>query len=510
MKNIIIYLFIIKLKTIISIIPLWNFTSSTIDLLSTENSYTYTIYTKTLDSINIKLQKTISKSENSITEQNSIFIGSYENIVEWDDIESSYIYNGNIYICPRGKFHVYKFNTNLFELKPPSFSYSGDWDLKCYNQAELGILFVAYTNNYNKFCGYYYNREEWNEDTTILNGLYDFKWTTTTTEQYTYPMISLVLDGNYINLRAMKFKIEGTNINRPDAGSKGISNILSYSKAYFNKNNYNFYYITYDDFNFYSGYNNINDIFDYTSVESISVSKNNESPLDFDYNFTIKQINFLNNTQYVFYEIYNNEKNKTYHGIIDIILNKVIFNTDENIISFKPLTSNSMLAITNNSAYQICLIADNKKCIESCQTDNLFIDSQGPNFCGKNCSNYILVPNEICINECDDNFFYSNDSYHCGFCIYTNQTHPYKLLNTSGCLNLIPDDTYLFNEKKYLLKPKLPETTTITVSEIPTITTITIPKIPCNKNEGLYPFNYFINDIKTYKCFKKNEKYFFF
>ena len=114
-----------------------------------------------------------------------------------------------------------------------------------------------------------------------------------------------------------------------------------------------------------------------------------------------------------------------------------------------------MLAITDNSAYKICFLSDNSGCIDSCSSGNIFIDSHGANFCGTKCPNYILIPNGICIDECDENIFHSNDSYHCGFCIDIDSNNPYKLLNSSGCLNEIPSTAYLYNEKYKLLKTKL-------------------------------------------------------
>ena len=63
---------------------------------------------------------------------------------------------------------------------------------------------------------------------------------------------------------------------------------------------------------------------------------NNDSPLLFDFEYTITYINLIKNTKYAYYEIKNIENNKSFHGIIDIKLNKVIFNTDENVNKFKP------------------------------------------------------------------------------------------------------------------------------------------------------------------------------
>ena len=43
---------------------------------------------------------------------------------------------------------------------------------------------------------------------------------------------------------------------------------------------------------------------------------------------------------------------------MDVILNKVLYNTDENIIKFIPYSDTEMLAITDKSAYRISIIKD--------------------------------------------------------------------------------------------------------------------------------------------------------
>ena len=68
---------------------------------------------------------------------------------------------------------------------------------------------------------------------------------------------------------------------------------------------------------------------------------------------------FILYTKYVYYTIYNNKTEEMYHGVLDITLNKIIFNTNEDIDIFIPYSSNSMLAITKESAYRICFIKDN-------------------------------------------------------------------------------------------------------------------------------------------------------
>ena len=97
---------------------------------------------------------------------------------------------------------------------------------------------------------------------------------------------------------------------------------------------------------------------------------------------------------------------------------------------------------------------------------------------GEKCYKYYLVPNKICVDECDENIFYSNDSYYCGFCIDMDEEKPYKLLNRSGWLSYIPEGAYLYNSKYKLLKGTIIPSTTIPTTipiTIPTIIPTTIP-----------------------------------
>ena len=112
---------------------------------------------------------------------------------------------------------------------------------------------------------------------------------------------------------------------------------------------------------------------DYLNLGNVqNVVRNTDSPLDFDFDYNIQQMNFTKGIKYVFYQIYNTVKEKTYYGIIDIMINKVIFNTDEKINVFKPYSYNSMLAITDNSAYKICAIANGDNCIDFLLNRNIF------------------------------------------------------------------------------------------------------------------------------------------
>ena len=483
------------LITIISVIPLWNFEHSTIDLLSTSSTYSYIIFTSKVcgsQTNNIELKKTISKDQNGIiSEQNYLTINSKQMQTNWEDIRS-YCLNNEIYICPKGKYHLNKYNSNInsfSEIIPNDFSCNGNWELKCFAQPSFNLLFIGYLNQSPYFYAYKYKENnKWSTRTEFNQGLFDFKWKITQTNNY-YPMICIALDGN-IKLQAIEYSISDSQITKNTHASHQLIEKLSYSNAYFNANDYKFYFITYNKNppNFKSGYY-IGDSLSFDNVNSFtSETINTESPLDFFYNFTIIQMNFIVYTRYAYYEILNTDKNKTYHGIIDIILNKILFNTDEKINIFKPYISNnglpySMLIITDKSAFKICALSDsnnNNECIEgdSCPSENYIVDSQGPNYCGDNCNNYILLPNKICIDKCDENIFYANDSHHCGFCIHMNINKPNKLLNHSGCLSddEIPPEAYLYNAKYKLYKIS-DIVTTIPTTILTTIITTIPPTI---------------------------------
>ena len=59
----------------------------------------------------------------------------------------------------------------------------------------------------------------------------------------------------------------------------------------------------------------------------------------------LESIDFIPYTQYLYYKLLNEDKNKNYYGIIDIDYNKVIYNTDEPFNKFMPYSKSGMLAI---------------------------------------------------------------------------------------------------------------------------------------------------------------------
>ena len=195
---------------------------------------------------------------------------------------------------------------------------------------------------------------------------------------------------------------------------------------------------------------------DYKEIENLlNATINDKNPLQFIDDVTIKKMKFIRNTKYVYYEIYNNDKKISYYGIIDIILNKVIFNTNETIIKFMPYSSNSMLAITEESAYRICAISDGNTCINSCDNNNILINNYKPNVCGNSCEiiSFILFPNNICIEDkdCDESIYYKNNKNECGLCKDIGEGRDYKLINSTGChQNECPTNSYEYNKDYHL------------------------------------------------------------
>ena len=118
-----------------------------------------------------------------------------------------------------------------------------------------------------------------------------------------------------------------------------------------------------------------------------------------------------------------------------------------------------MLAITKDSVYVICTIYEGYDCRESCYNPNnmkIYYDTQKPNQCFNEykCRNYILMPNEVCIETCDENIFtviYDNNNKQCGLCRDLNKNNPYKLINTKKCFSTPPKGTKLIDEKLKLI-----------------------------------------------------------
>ena len=298
--------------TSLSVIPLWDFEASTINLLSIVSSHTYIIYEETVCySYLIKLKKIILRSENGISDKNYISInGNNEFETSWEDIDYANCFNGKIYICPKGKNHMNLLEApnTLIELIPNNFQNSNDWELKCFFHPSFNMMFIGYLNKHKYFYSYNFqssNDDKWGQTTEFNQGLYDFKWTFYNVGTY-YPMKCIALDGAF-KLQAGKFEINNSdgniNISKNTVGSFTLlDNMFCYSNAFFKSDSEIFYFLTYDKNlpNFKSGFS-LSDSIGFDNINSFSSSQtNDESPLDFDYNFSINYLTFLNDKSFTF------------------------------------------------------------------------------------------------------------------------------------------------------------------------------------------------------------------
>ena len=526
MKKYDLYIFLILLAFSFSTIPLWNFSNTVTDLLSSSTSYNITLYENEYDSKTYKIIKTISKIGNLSTEKNILKIDEdYEKETNWEDIESIYKFNDVIYICPRGKNYINKFTQSkeFQEIIPNGFTATKDWDLICYYQTSENYFFMAFANNYNLI---YYTKNvndlsisnNWynNGGTQVYEGLCDFKWTTdkdpNDTGNNNYLMTSIIIRDNYLILEELVFIINGNNrqedVNRRDGqGKLNLINDLSNSYGYFNKDDYSFYFFSYNDTYLQIGYYETNgNSIDYSQMPIIK----EQSPLDFFYDFKIEKIKYLRNSNYIYYEIYNEIIETKYYGFIDIKLNEIIFNTDEEILSYNKISTNTLLIRTKDSAYSICKIKEDNNCIDSCNSNEIIINSLGSNFCGKECPKLIMKPNNICIDECDEKKYYKIENQ-CGLCKDLNGDKKYKIINTTGCIEYIPEGAEYYINKNNILKCKeeyyLNEESCFS---IPTIET-TLPsknpsEISCKEDEGILKYINPKNNSETYRCIKKSSQ----
>jgi len=476
-ETLVLYILVNLIFFSFSIVPIWDLKKTSIDLLSNSNKIEYTMVDTTLHyKLRYIFRKIIKKENNSVKVIN-IFTCQFNNdpnnnlvvnqIVDFDEIESAYTdKNGKYYICPKGSHHVHYFqdgDSNLSILKPKEFENdSGEWELKCYQQNEKK---VDGKYAWKKLFVFYLNKEEYiyqiNENSKTMTVAYDYKinilsfrWTTEGTSDNIYTMYAINAYDKKVYIEQINFIITGE-----DTSVNIMANDLlftlpkSNTKANLNTDSENsrFYYISYDEdsINITSGYTD--NLYTISKAKSFTVYHNDKSPFEFIDNVKLKNIRFIPGTKYAYYKLYDEVQNKFYYGILDVELNQVVYNTDEDLINFEVYSTNSMLAVTSSSAYQICAITYNNKCISSCQNKIIF-DIENGNQCGSSydCSQYILIPNNICIYTCDPNLLYLENNK-CGLCKDFQINKPYKMINSSGCLEEKINNTYYVNEELLLI-----------------------------------------------------------
>lgn len=433
-----------------TIFPKWNFENASFNLLNETNNYRYSyiIYNKDVSNYELTLSKTIYKEGSEIKDENNLDIINKNNNekfsvnVDWEDINNIIFYNNILHICPKGNFHPYYYNNQTLNTHS-MYNFPTDissWDLKCFIYDDL--LIAIYSGNDFLFS---YN-PDLNGWTKInidfeLNDLLWNKLAIIDDTNYQLPGLTISQD-NTLSLSKLNFLLDfsiGLGIESYKNITKGLqSNLISY----FDENSH-FFFLSYDNDKILSGY--------YIDATEITVDNiENINPVintDFDLEQnSVQYIKVIKDSRYLFYEIDINSK--IYYGIFDIITNQILFNTNEVIKKYIPFSKYSMLAITDNSAYEICIISVDGKCIEKCDNDDIIINTKGKNYC--KCPKYYFIPSYKCIDTCDLNFNINVDNQ-CGLCKDLGGNKIYKLINTTGCLEEIPDNTIFYDEDSFLL-----------------------------------------------------------
>ena len=332
--------------------------------------------------------------------------------------------DSEIFICPKGKNYLNFYDGNQFhEIIPLSFHHDKDnWELICYYQPDKNIIFYGFlylSSQYNLYGKQLpYNSIYSKYQQQIGKTLFDFIWTTNQGYDNQYMMVSATGDSE-IFLKQLGIIIEDGAYYYNIGSTRFVDYKSKYFYIHFAKyfNTIGFYWITANSTSeFGSGYSdgplNVESGFPF---RRIGIHENFKSPFNYLYpNKTIiKNLNMIRNTRFIYYEIeYNKieEKKEMYYGIIDIELNQIIFNTNEKLKEFKPLKNYSMLAITESTAYEICAIKENNICVERCSSGILILDTEKGNYCNQSqtCENYLLIPHNACIKNCNESVFVSN------------------------------------------------------------------------------------------------------
>ena len=469
-------LFIISnlIGLIFSVLPIWNLKDSSVDLLpENTNQHSY-IFTEKNYQMKAQLKKTITRSGSTITKTNLMYsetIGVTQNNVDYEDIESVcvlYSDNNKYVICPNGKYHpiyYYNNNNNLNTLYAGGIDNSKDWSLKCYKH-DTGFIFVFYLNY---GINFYYTakptenlngRDHFDE----INNIFDFKLNNGNSGTYAMAAIVQRTNGD-LSLIGTHLSLNADNGDSRFTGSHNyikLTDAKAHTKACFKSDNY-FYYFTYNNASdFIGGYSTgaVSDS-DYSNINGIGFHTFEESPFELINEVEIQEINFIKTTKYVYFKIKDLTTEKIYYGILDIGWNRVIFNTDETIEKYTPYSDISMLAITSETAYEICVLKSDGSCTSSCSNSNegLILDIE-MNKCGTECEigKIEMLPEHVCMNPiyCDTSKYLKNNT-HCGLCkyFYPDDNKYTFIKNTKiDCLNSIPEWAEEYNSKSHLLRCK--------------------------------------------------------
>ena len=458
----------------------WNIKNSSIDLTPSEDSPTFkTIYENSFYDESAKtgfhavLNKSITKINSEIKDQNyfRMLDNEINNATNWTDIDKTYfIYGIGHFVCPKGKNFLNQYNNEeLIEFRPPNFKGVDNWELICFFQNILDgnvnykWIFQGFLNFQNETAlyGKVFNNNSYKWIGNEINrGLFDFLKSSELIAQQKYNMYALVLrtKGIYLYNYHMQIWNNGGWNHGDEKGDFFLDYRSNEMKAYFDQDSKIFYWMTSNGTTdeFRSGFSTKEINLNTTNI-NYEVKINSISPFIFLNEVNIIKLQLMRNTRFIYYEISEKKYNNViYRGVIDIEINQIILNTNEKFKKFEPLTNYSIFAIKDNNAYEICFIKYNNACVKRCPSDKkiFVLNNIDGNHCESTCEKYILKPNDVCTDYCNNTIYSSiNDDNKkiCGFCKDLNPLKPYKIINENECYEEQPNKTYIFNKKYYLL-----------------------------------------------------------
>ena len=281
-----------------SLVPLWNFENSTIDLLTSDNAE-YTVLESSMYSLKSILKKKITRSNGEIQHENYLTVYEYidndghinpnpifgEKKVDFENIESFYKLGSSKIICPKGKYNPLYINVNNLEEKTfTNWTNNDDWDLKCYYHRKGYFLAYYLINGNNEVQAYKEGDTSWHiyDSIQICDEIYDFKLinkkenSQPNEDNGPYPFMAVIKDNNYIKLFGSKYKFDDNGISLDSTGDTvDLIEAKSNTKAYFHiGENTDFYYFTYNNASdFSSGCSSNPPGDDYAVTDSVSKQK---------------------------------------------------------------------------------------------------------------------------------------------------------------------------------------------------------------------------------------------
>ena len=318
----------------------WNLETSAINLLLNKAFYEKLIFNETNFGKNIYIKKMIYKNENQVKNDTIMIINNQQQVIsnEIGNIQTFYYLHDIYYICLKEN-NIYYSDGVSSTIKPVIGEYPNpnvEKNLKCnYINGDDRFSFVFLNSNKNNFVYLKYLDDDifpYRSCPTNYDEFYDF---------FTYPinnttfcMNMILFDSQHISLYNIKIDSISLLSNKTIDLIKN-ANFYSHRYLYFYKETKFFYFMLYntvDDFT--SGYSLTEIKEEISENKNIQIYTNSESPLKIFGQSKINYLKFIRNTRLAYYEI-ETENKIIYHGILDIKLNKIIFNTDDYIKEFK-------------------------------------------------------------------------------------------------------------------------------------------------------------------------------